>query len=324
MTNKNQHWVPKFLIKQFADTDGRVFRFDIHTDEVTKPPPKYAAAEIGFYEFEIDGEVISFEDSLEKIETKAAPILKRFIETRSLAGITPAERECIADFMAAQSFRTEAFYKGLGHCPSRKEFGPIFAQLWESAFFIAHEIAKRHWALMAIESDEVFYLGDNPVVLQRTENPKDGGNLGFDVQGVEAYMPISPKCALYVPCRSISNEILSGYKNAHWMHGVVRSAALQGIPGGSAQLNLAQRVIRQAGPLFRALTMGAPLPAVPENIENLNYLQCSWAYAAIYSNRRSFEFAQQVFHENPQYRTSPNTKLVQLGTRNEKTGAPSG
>jgi hypothetical protein len=37
MSDENQHWVPKFLIKNFADSDGQVFCLDIHTDWVTNP-----------------------------------------------------------------------------------------------------------------------------------------------------------------------------------------------------------------------------------------------------------------------------------------------
>lgn len=313
MLSENQHWVPKFLIKQFADVDGRVFRLDIHTDEVTKPPPKFVASKIGFNEFEIDGELVSFEDRLEKIETRAAPILKRFVNECSLGSITETKRQAVADFMAAQSFRTEAFYKGLGDGLSREEFGQVFIDLWRSAFLVAREIAIRHWVLVAIENEETFYLGDNPVVLQRTENPRDGNNLGFDVKGVEAFMPLSPKCALWVPCRSISDQIIEGYTNALAMHRIVRSAALQGIPGGATELSLAQRVIRQTHSLHLALTTGAALNAMSANIENLNYLQCSWAHAAIYSNSREFAFARRVFRENPQYRSTPQTTLMEFG-----------
>jgi hypothetical protein len=52
------------------------------------------------------------------------------------------------------------------------------------------------------------------------------------------------------------------------------------------------------------------VPAAPENVENLNYLQCSWAYAAIYSNQRDFAFAKRVFRESPQYRKTPRTRLA--------------
>jgi Protein of unknown function (DUF4238) len=124
MADENQHWVPKLLLKKFVDADGRVFRLDIQSNEISKPPPKHAASGPNFNEFDIEGQIVSFEGRLEKVETRAAPILKRIIEARSLSGF------------AAQSFRTEAFYKGLANNPSRKDFGPIFTQLWDSSFFV--------------------------------------------------------------------------------------------------------------------------------------------------------------------------------------------
>jgi hypothetical protein len=310
MSDENQHWVPKFLIRNFADSDGRVFCLDIHTDRVTKPPPKNAASEQGFNDFTLDGEAITFEDKLEKIETKAAPILKRITSAKSLSGIGREERQGVAEFMAAQSFRTKAFYEGFADKPNRQEFGRIFRELWDSAFVTSSEIARRHWALMVIESDEVFYLGDNPVVLQRTENPKDGSNLGFDVKGVEAFMPLSPKCALYMPCKATSDDRIARYDAALELHRVVRSAALCGLPGGSSKLQMAQLVISSLHPLVQAFRTGSPMTANQENIDNLNYLQCSWSHAAIYSNRSDFAFAHLVFRENPQYRTVPKTSLI--------------
>ena len=310
MSDENQHWVPKFLIRNFADSDGRVFCLDIHTDRVTKPPPKNAASEQGFNDFTLDGEAITFEDKLEKIETKAAPVLKRITSAKSLSDISREERQSVAEFMAAQSFRTKAFYEGLADKPNRQEFGRIFRELWDSAFVTSSEIARRHWALMVIESDEIFYLGDNPVVLQRTENPKDGSNLGFDVSGVEAFMLLSPKCALYMPCKATSDDRIARYDAALELHSVVRSAALRGLPGGSSELQTAQLVISRLHPLVQAFRTGSPITANHENIDNLNYLQCSWSHAAIYSNRSDFAFARRVFRENPQYRTVPKTSLI--------------
>jgi Protein of unknown function (DUF4238) len=113
MSDENQHWVPKFLVKKFADRDGRVFCLDIHTDQITKPPPRQAASQKGFNDFKVGGETISFEDRLEKIETRAAPILKRMIDERQLTTLTAEDRRRVAAFVAAQSFRTKAFYEGL-------------------------------------------------------------------------------------------------------------------------------------------------------------------------------------------------------------------
>jgi hypothetical protein len=311
MTDENQHWVPKLLLKKFADTDGRVFRLDIHSNAVTKPPPRKAASGPGFSNFDIEGQVVSFEERLEKIETKAAPVLKRIIEACSLSGLSSIDRKKVAEFVAAQSFRTEAFYKGLENNPSRKDFGPVLAQLWDSLFILAAQIEARHWVLMVIEHVDVFYLGDQPVVLQRTFDLKNGANLGFDVGGVEAFMPLCPACALFMPCRSVSEPLIASYEAAMELHRTVRSAVMRGVAGGSSELAVAQDAIRRGGPLYQAYTAGSPLTAKPENVENLNYLQCSWAHASVFSNRRDFTFARKVFSENPQYKSTPTTRLLQ-------------
>ena len=196
------------------DTDGRVFRLNIQTDEVTKPPPKYAASKIGFNDFVVHGQTVSYEDRLEKIETAAAPILKAIIKSKSVAGLTNVQREHVANFLAAQSFRTEAFYEGIGSGLARKDFGPIFAELWRSAVILSAEIMRRKWVPMVIEHDDVFYLGDHPIVLQHTETPASSQPLGFDIEGVEAFMPLSPKCALYMPCASVSRVIIGGHEDA--------------------------------------------------------------------------------------------------------------
>jgi hypothetical protein len=311
MADENQHWVPKLLLKPFADADGRVYRLDIQTDQVSKPPPRKAASSPGFNDFQIEGEVVSFEAKLEKIETKAAPILKRITNARTLAGLNSKERKKVSDFVAAQSFRTEAFYRGLEGNPLRREFGPLFKRLWESAFILSARIEDRHWALMVVDDEEVFYLGDQPVVLQRTRDPKDGSNLGFDVEGVEAFMPLSPKCALYLPCRSVSEEVIGRYDAAMALHRAVRTAVFRGVSGGTAELITAQDTIRRSHELYQAFTVDSPIKAQKPHIENLNYLQCSWAHAGIYSNRRDFSFARHVFKNSPQYRSSPKIRLLE-------------
>jgi hypothetical protein len=172
MAGENQHWIPKFLIKNFTDTDGRVYRLNILTDEVTKPPPKFTASNFGFNEFEIEGKQITFEDRLEKIETAAAPPLTKIVASKSLADLSERDKGKLADFIAAQSFRTEAFYRGMNPQSPRRDFGSTFASLWRSAFIIADEVARRDWALMVIGGHDVFYLGDSPVVSPTHDRPQ--------------------------------------------------------------------------------------------------------------------------------------------------------
>ena len=83
-----------------------------------------------------------------------------------------------------------------------------------SVSLMSAEIARRQWTIMVIDDDNVFYLGDHPMVLQLTENPGAAAELGFDIQGIEAFLPLTPKCALYMPCVSIGREIVLGYDNA--------------------------------------------------------------------------------------------------------------
>jgi hypothetical protein len=161
---------------------------------------------------------------------------------------------------------------------------------------------------MVTVHDDVFYLGDHPLVLQLTENPSAAAELGFDVEGVEAFMPLAPKCALYMPCVSVSQHILSGYDDAQRNLSNQRSVSYR-----LRLLELSRHVSRNSKPLYDALTTGVPLPAVVENVENLNYLQCYWAHAAIYSNRRDFTFAKHVFRRTPQYRKTPKVS-VRRGT----------
>lgn len=310
MASENQHWVPKLLLKEFVDADGKAFLLDIHSGEVKKRPPKWVAAAEGFNELEINGETVSYEDRLEKIETKAAPVIQRIIGTQSLASLTDKDRKKISDFVAAQSFRTQAFFEGLKDKPSRKDYGPLFETLWQSAFILSEMIERRRWALMVIAGNDVFYLGDHPVVLQNTRNPKDGSNLGFDVPGIEVLMPLSPKRALYMPCHTVSSEIIANYDAAIATHRAVRLAVLNGSPGGTGELISAQDTIRRSDELYQAFRTGSPIIAKMPHIENLNYLQCSWAHKFVFSNKRDFAFARHVFKNSPQYRETPKVGIL--------------
>lgn len=311
MSDENQHWVPKFLIRNFADTDGRVFCLDIRTDAVSKPPPKHAASGAAFNEFVISGKPLSFEDKLEKIETAAAPVLKQIVRTGTIAGLTDRHRRQVSNFMAAQSFRTDAFYKGLAFEGSRQDFGAIFAQLWRGAFIISGELMRRRWVLMSITRDDVFYLGDHPLVLQHTDMRPGPSEVGFDIEGVEAMMPLSPKHALWMPCVAIGNELVAAYEAAR--NNVQECSELTDAQAASL-LPVSRRILGRDGPLYEALTTGKPLIASPENVENLNYLQCAWAQAAVYSNRGDFAFAKHVFSKTPQYRAVLKARLAAFGS----------
>jgi hypothetical protein len=161
--------------------------------------------------------------------------------------------------------------------------------------------------VMKIEHD-VFYLGDNPVVLQNTENPSAKGPLGFDVIGVEAFMPLTPKLALYLPCPSISNQITEAYDNCLVMQRQFWTSG-KGLTSDAMAVGKALRGTKQ---LRDAAVLGKPVPTPSESLLNLNYLQCAWAHKHIYSNRSDFATAKMIFDKTPQYRTPPTSGYGEL------------
>lgn len=307
---ENQHWVPRFLLKNFADVDGRLFRFGVSDDKITKPSPKFAAARPNFNLGIRCGEPVSFEGRFQKIETAAARPIRDIIAAQSLATLSAAQRQAIAVFIAAQSFRTEAYRNGLRMTDSRTDPGAALEKLWYSLPHLATMVGRRHWALMATIAQNSFYLGDSPVVLQSTERPDDAMELGFDMPGVEAFLPLSPTLALYLPCPATCGEIIDGFHTALGMASWPLARGELHSAGRQDAIRLAERVIDQSGSLYRSLTQGVPFAADPENVENLNYLQCAWASSAIYSNRSDFSFAGRVFRENPGYREVLPVRLV--------------
>mgnify|MGYP000724021153 CR=1 FL=1 len=168
---------------------------------------------------------------------------------------------------------------------------------------------------MKIEHDDIFYLGDQPVTLQDTENPSKGQSLGFDIQGVEAYLPITPKLALYMPCLSTTEAIMYGYKTSLELAPLIKKAEISGqpLPGiTNEHIAAMKRTLITGRPFFEAVSMSVPLICIPEYVENFNYLQCMWAHENIYSNLRDFTFAKKVLTKSPQYRETPRTSVEEL------------
>jgi hypothetical protein len=97
------------------------------------------------------------------------------------------------------------------------------------------------------------------------------------------------------------------------LHRTTRLAIFSGAKGGGANLRDAQDVIRRSHHIYEAFTEGVPIIADPANIENLNYLQCSWSLSKVYSNRKDFAFARHVFSKTPQYREAVRTSLLEKG-----------
>jgi hypothetical protein len=121
--SQNQHFVPQLLLKNFTDTDGRLWFLDNRDDRFGKVSPNRAASETNFYEFEMDGATFSFEARFGRYEAKAGKGLKKLAAGQSPLSLTLAERDDLAAFIALQSFRTEAFLMNLRDHQAREKRG---------------------------------------------------------------------------------------------------------------------------------------------------------------------------------------------------------
>ena len=185
---------------------------------VLKRPPKYLASAYRFNEFRIANQKFSYEEQLAKIETWPAPILKKMTGQKPGIVKNQIERRKVADFLAAQTFRTEAFRIGLGVKTDEDHLGKTLISLLQSIPMASDEIAKRHWVLMEIKHNDASYQGDHPVVFQVTEESDSSRNVGLWMEGVEIFFSIRPKFALWMSHTSTSNEITSGYRNSVKLH----------------------------------------------------------------------------------------------------------
>lgn len=115
-----QQYVPELLLRLHVNNPSarrgteQVWCFDKLTDNVFSPNIAGILAGTRFNEVEIDGEIVSLEESLTKIETAVSPILTRIVDTRTLRDLTDTERQAVASFCAVQFVRTLGFRQLIG------------------------------------------------------------------------------------------------------------------------------------------------------------------------------------------------------------------
>src|SRR4051812_21414609 len=96
-----QHYVPQFLLRNFANPRGQLAVFDKANGRSFSTSPKGVAAEAWFYDF-IDGkgDPQSLEQALGRLEGGMAAIIAGIIEKQSLAHLTNDEQSGLAFFAA--------------------------------------------------------------------------------------------------------------------------------------------------------------------------------------------------------------------------------
>lgn len=322
-TPKNQHYVPRFILKRFSFGKGKhIYAYDKRFEHVFTCSVNNAAVKNKFYDIKIDEEEITIEHALSEIETKAAIIYKKILDSENLRTITDLEKKSFSDFLAIQFLRTPNFremykdanvklrdkFRKMGVDPE-ETLGAAEQIEEESILFSLDFVMKHHeyapyfsnkdWVLMKTTKPQPFYISDNPISLQNII-PGDGlfGNIGLAVEGIEIYMPLSPTLTLALFCKSHRDKIMKANERAELLCRLNPELA----PLIRSKFGIIKNML---GTLYNSST----ITCTKSNVTNLNYLQVRHAERFIYSNTNDFDLIIDMLRNDKRYKTGPRTGL---------------
>ena len=216
-----QHYVPRFYLKRFADTDGHVWVLDKTTLRVFSAGPGILAGVRDFYRASDPRRLVTdprhLENQLSVVEGEAARIITAWLQ-RSESGkaldISHSDRESMSLFLALQMLRTaetraqlvqfDNAIKNISPLSSNQHSRAKAAQLhadllWDDELITALSAAVKGfiWILARNTSGRRLYTSDHPVHC-KTPDSKQWilGPRLFD-RGVYFVFPLSPSILLY-------------------------------------------------------------------------------------------------------------------------------
>ena len=113
---KNQHIVPKFILKNFSNQNQtRIWSFDKNAiDKRWRTKGNRAIrntpTEEYIYDYTAGSAKKSIEYQLNKLETKAEPIISKLLKSRNINQLSILEKDILSEFIAFQILRTKESY----------------------------------------------------------------------------------------------------------------------------------------------------------------------------------------------------------------------
>jgi hypothetical protein len=165
----DQHYVPRFYLKRFADGRGRLPALDLSTGRAFLSAPGRAAKKQGFNDFDIESIRVSTESWLGGLEADAAPLIARLVENpASLTSLSVDEERVLARFIAAQRLRVPSQRDFLDNTRER-----LVTHIKEMARAHLHHTlesqqAEEVWADWAVRPDEWWLQADEPIQAAET------------------------------------------------------------------------------------------------------------------------------------------------------------
>ncbi|TIP06441.1 MAG: DUF4238 domain-containing protein [Mesorhizobium sp.] len=335
MAAENQHYVPKFILRQFLSDKKRerVSVFDKHTEKTFVTSIKNIMAERRFNDFTFDDEwLASFEPIACTAEHQTQPSYEKVLKDRRLDN-SPEQKAALAMMLAFQLLRTkaardqwqaveDAIVKKVEESGGRmqdvkgwEDWQPMTEDRLKREHLLsiqgsigeyAQIIAAKDFVLAEPSPGRSFYLGDNPVCLANALDFGPYGNLGLAVQGIEIYMPLASDLMLCAWCPSIIHGLREAHKRAkearqaeavsRVMKGELSAAGMRQL------LDSAKATEEPVAELLSAFKEGHPVTSNDANMDYYNSLQTSYAYRYIVCQQADFALARRFNSENPALR----------------------
>jgi hypothetical protein len=224
---KNQHYVPRFYLKNFLDAQEKFWVLDTEKDKIFISNPKAVANENFFYDLPELNEAIGVDQAVEnylaEIEAVHAPFftyLINGIDERKIRKIDDNMRSILGDFLVIQILRTKEYREQMSH-----SFANFQDKLINSGWFDASQqaaiksaitksdakkdqleqlffdndfktnlfnILNSHiWMIFKNITDTPYCTSDNPIVKYPHLVREHRSDNGFKSEGIEIALPLS-------------------------------------------------------------------------------------------------------------------------------------
>jgi hypothetical protein len=322
---KVQHYVPQFLLRNFVNgKKDQVWVYEKSSARTFPSNVKNVASESRFYDFEYQGQILSLEPWLARLEDNARSVVGFILEADSVSTLAEQQRHILASFLSVQLTRTKTFREEWHAFPRMlrehlQRSGDQIAQgsqaeeliqdisendvkeqtarvIYKAPEAYAAHFLNKDWVLAATTHETPFLLSDNPLTRQNMIDCPNRGNLGLATPGIEIYFPLSPTRALALWCPTLTETVHRGAL-ALMSHA---NPALRGTardPGGLIGMS-------------DALLSGGPVQYSPANVENFNSLQVIWSERYIFSASNDFQLAKAMLTDHPALKQGPRPTVA--------------
>lgn len=328
------HYVPKFILANFASS-GKICIFDKHSQREFKLPPYRAMGETDFNNVELGGYVLSFEDRFSAIENKAAPLIKKIIDTKSLHNLEPMEAAVLHVFLIVQHLRSKIWRLNqdsiADEIKKRWSDAPInprpdiikdeqLAKLsalrgtFDNLDELTRLLVIKHSYLMIRDCRDELYTSDSPFVMHNHKQYGPYGNIGLAVPGIEIYYPLSPDIAVAYCCPSTMKEIEGEQEQLQKKIAEFFGKRFLSPSGvGNDDLIVLSHMKAELQRSKADYHLMKDLRLTPMNAENvlyLNSLQVSSSHRYIAARRPNFPFARMALREHPHWKQGRRLRVA--------------